>query len=867
MLKAHSTCTTTPKKLLTTLLVLCLVVALPAVVFAAPATDDGSAPRTTSAREQKSSPAARSEASSKASSATSSTDSRAQADGTPAASAAGSDAHVGNAHASNAPSDKKVATFGSPAPNAASAEAPPLKTDSDNLVRWDLTADELRSFNDAEFMEAEGNVLLQRGSEYLKADFARYYSSTKWVYLQGNVRVKTGKDEIKAEEAEFDMRSRVGWLKNGSIFMSDPHTYVSGEHINKHWGDVYSFKQAKVTTCDGDVPAWSMTADEAVVEVDGYARLNKPAFNIKDHSVLAVPYFLVPVKTSRQTGLLMPQMGQSSTKGAYYNQPFFWAINENNDLTVNEFVMGDRGFMHGLEFRSRPASDTTIWARADWMWDKRRVTSDSGEYGGDGLVRKNNERYWVRGMIDSVLPDPAWRFKMDLDYVSDQYFLSEFKNDFSGFNRSRNELFNLFNRDLQEKDQHRRSGFLLSRDWERLTIGLSANYWQDQTLGHGNKPHSEDTTVQQLPQIDAFLHKGKILPDFPLEFQAAGQAVYMHRRTGTRGGRYEFIPKATLPINTRYGSIIANVGVVQTLYDTEKRSRTKKDGDEKSGLQWGDSRAVAMGDIAAFTEFARVFTFDAPQLHISQETVGENRWTALRHSMQPRVEMRYRANEDQGRLPWYSEEDRILPRTELVYSLTNVLSIKEDKIVMAKDPKTGEMVPERVSDYRELASLRLEHSYDYRESTRDLERDTYPRRPSGDVYAELTTQVWENVSFTTRNSWSPYMGTFTRHQSGINLAVPAYGDFYFGYDKRKKVEEYDREQRRVNYLSVGFKTAQVGAWSLGVAHKYDYKNHDNYETDLDLIYNHQCFKLIGRVNIEPQEENYQLLVQITGLGD
>ena len=745
-----------------------------------------------------------------------------------------------------------------------------METEDERMVRWDLTADSLTTFNDAEIMEAKGNVILKRGNETLKADFARYYMATNWVFLKGNVIVNNGKDELSSEEAEFDLRSRVGWLKKGRIFMAGPHTYVAGDHINKHWGDVYTFKNAKITTCDGDVPAWSMTADEAVVEVDGYARLSRAAFQVKDVPLAYSPYFIVPVKTERQTGFLAPEYGQSNTKGFYYNQPFFWAIDEHSDLTVNEEFMGKRGFMHGLEYRAKPASDATVWLRGDYMWDKVRKTDQAdGEYGGDGQLRDNYDRYWLRGMIDARLPDPAWRFKADIDYVSDQYFLSEFKNDFSGFKRSRNELDKLFHRELQEKDLKRQTGFLLTRDWERGSIALSSTYLQNQYLGNGNTPHSEDDTVQRLPQFDAFLYKGRIFPHIPLELDATGQAVYMYRRSGTRGARYEVVPTLTMPLNSRYGSIIASAGLTQTLYDTENPSHSLVDGQgNRQPKQNKDSRTIPHVNVAGFTEFSRVFSLDREPLTVSKKNTGDSRWLALRHSVQPRVEFRFRSKENQARNPYYNAEDRLAPTTELVYSVTNVLTAKKERVVMVKDEATGEMTPELSTSYQEVMSLRLEQSYDYREATRDQDREEYPRRPFGDVFSDLTFYLNDYLSLSTRNNWSPYEGEFVRHQSGVVLTAPDYGRLYVGYDIRRQIEEYNRRyQNRINYLRTELDTANFGPWSLNVSYSQDYKNFDNRETEVGLIYTHQCFQIIGRVSVEPQEENYGLYIVLTGLGN
>ncbi len=751
---------------------------------------------------------------------------------------------------------------------ALAAENPlEMQTEDDRLVRWDLSADSVTNLNDAEIVEAKGNVYLRRGNEYLKADFARYYASTKWVYLQGHVIVRMGKDEIKAEEAEFDLRSRVGWLKQGQLFMEGPHAYLSGERIDKHWGDVYTFNQAKVSMCDGDVPAWSITADQAVVEIDGYARLSHSTFQMKDVPVAYAPFFIVPVKTDRQTGLLTPEFGKSSQKGFFYNQPFFWAINESSDLTLNEYFMSKRGFMHGIEYRTHPTADSTGWVRFDWLNDNERNTSDlEGKYTGDGLVRTNSERYWLRGMLDTRFDTPNWRFKADLDYVSDQYYLSEFKQGFSGFSRSRNELFSLFSRDLAERDTNRVSGMLLTHDWERGYVAFSSKYTQDSSLGHGNKPTASDTTLQRLPQFDAFLHKGRIFPDFPLEAQASIQAGYMYRRSGTRGARYEVAPQLLLPLNSRFGSIIARAGLFQNIYATERPSRNDPNYNTAQPREKDTATTTQDFSIAAFTEFSKVYTFDST-LAATKENVGKTEMSGLRHSIQPRVEWIYRPLANQERAPYYDENDRHVPRTELVYSLTNVLTRKRDTVTLAKDDK-GNMVPTKKASYTDLLRLRVEQGYDYREANRDSALEDFARRPMTDVLTELTVSPIDYLSVRARGNWSPYENDFTRQTLSMAVTWPTYGSVSVGYDSRSKLEEYTRRQAEdIQFITLGATLGPWGPFYLSGTYFYDYETLKNHEMSLNLTYQHQCFSIMGRMYIEPQEKSYQLLVQLTGLGD
>ncbi len=764
-----------------------------------------------------------------------------------------------------------IALSGLCVPAAFAAESPLImQTEDDRTVKWDLTADSLSSLSNEEVLEAKGNVYLRRGSEYLKADYARYYLSTKWVYLKGNVQVRLGRDELKAEEAEFDLSSKVGWLKKGQVFMEGPHTYLTGDHITKYWGDVYSFKRAKVTTCDGDVPAWSITADEAVVEIDGYARLSHTSFQVKDTPVAYAPYFIVPTKTTRQSGFLTPEYGISSSKGLDVNLPFFWAINDRSDLTVNERFMDLRGFMHGLRYRARPDSDSMGWFRVDWLQDKK--TNDEvadGDYTDDDLKRANPERWWVRGMYDSVLPNPEWRLKADLDFVSDQDYLSEFEKDFGGFQDSRDELFDLFRRDLQEKNRDRVSGVLLTRDWERAGLALSAEYTQNPGFGHGNESISEDPTVQRLPQLDAFWHQGRVLDAVPLEFAAQGQAGYFYRRNGTRGARYEINPRVTLPVTSRFGGIVANAGLRQSVYDTENPSHSISGSSSTAPpRESSENRTLFEYDVAGTTDFARVYALASPALPVTTESVGQSRNVAVRHSIQPRLEYFYRPQEDQDSNPYYDSDDRLLPRTEMVYSLTNVITTKRERVVMGKDEE-GKDVPRLETDYVDLVRLRVGQGYDHREESRDEEVDRYPRRPFGDIFADLEIALTDTLSLETRNNWSPYLDEFTRHQSGLGFQLPYWhARGFFGYDYRSELDEYKRTRdREYNYLttSVGFDLGP--SFNFSGSYSYDVVDPDNQETELRLTYNDQCYQIVGRMSIEPDDRSYGLMIVLTGLGD
>ncbi len=743
-----------------------------------------------------------------------------------------------------------------------------MQTDENNNISWNLTADRMDALSDAEVLEAFGNVVLQRGTEYLKADYARYYHSTRWVYVSGNVEVHFGEDTIKASEAEFDLGNRTGWLKNGEIFMAGPHTYVSGSHIDKHWGDVYSFKNAKFTSCDGDSPAWSFTADEAVVELDGYAQLWNTAFQIKDVPVMSVPFMVVPVKKERQSGFLLPEVGYGSMRGVYYNQPYFWAIDDSRDLTLNEYFMSNRGFMQGLEYRSRASETEQFWGRFDIMYDKRRVTSDSEDryFSGDGLVRDNNLRFWLRGMYDANLPGPAkqWQFRSNFDYVSDAYFLREFDNGFSGYGASRDNLFNLFNRDLTESDTNRVSTALLFRDWERATLAFSGTYTQNINLSNGNLKPSLDTTVQTLPEVDFFLHKGRILQDLPLEIYGSAQGAYMFRRTGTRGARYDLSPGLAMPLNGKYGSLRLEAALGQTIYQTEVGPYENRDHHET-----GTTRTLPSFGMDASTELVRDFLMnsDVSQAKFAAESpVGTTRWTGVRHLVQPRVGYVNLRQQNQDRNPYYDAYDRIEGRNEIIYSLDNVLVRRREAVQTQKDA-SGKEEKYVTADYQEFFRLRLAQIYDIKESKRTEQLDEYERQPFRDIVVEASIVASTYFSLNNRTDISPYSGKITRHSHGANLNVPGWGNLYGGMTFLKKTDDYYRKwQEDTALVTLSGNVDIYGPWSAGFFYNWDLKGDLEASKGLEVTYTDQCYQISAMVWRNERETSYQLMFSLNGLG-
>ncbi len=745
-----------------------------------------------------------------------------------------------------------------------------MTNENEESVTWNLTADKLTSLNTSKVLEGEGNVVLRQGNDYLKADFMRYYAATNWVFLRGNVQAKMGSDVLEAEEAEFDLGNRIGWLKNGRVFVEGPHMYLAGERVDKHWGDTYSFHNAKITVCDGDVPAWSLFAKEAKLELDGYAELWHTSFAVKDTNVAYMPLMVVPVKVKRQTGLLFPEFGRSRKMGTWYSQPFYWAIDDSRDMTLTEQWFEKRGLMHGVEYRSQTDSASKSWWRADYLWDKKIDRTEADEDSSlrrDGLVRTNHERYWLRGMYDGVLGDPRWKLRATVDYVSDQNYLREFKQGTGGFSRTRDTLEDLFGRDLQEIDENRENEVQLTRDWDRVGLALSSRYEQNPDIGHGNLTSSEDTTLQRLPQMDMYLYKGALpvgaveASSLPVDIEATLQAVNFYRNKGTYGSRFDMHPSLSVPLVSDYGTVITTAGWRYTQYMTEREEPLRG----SSGDDRGTSRSLPDFSISAFTEVARNFDLNADgSFAASDDNVGEQQLLALRHSVQPTLSYAVVSNEEQDDNPYYDREDRVDPENELRFSLVNVLARKTGKVTKVE----GEDGPEPVmrERYGEWIRFRLEQGYNLREADRTEALDEYRRRPLTDIEAELTYTPLEYLRLRTRSFLSPYSGDITRHEHSVSLFDSRIGSITTGLDFRDSYDEYLRQRKnRLRMTRTSATLAYFQPFLFEGLYRADMETGEDLEKGLQITYNHQCFQLIFEYSKTTDDEGVRFLVKIPGL--
>jgi LPS-assembly protein len=736
--------------------------------------------------------------------------------------------------------------------------------------QWNLAADRIIGQHGSEYIEAVGGATLVRGLNTLKADFIRYYQASRWVILRGNVRVLWEGDVLEAEEAEFDLTSMQGWLKRGKIYVAKTNSHVETAYARKYGTSSYRFQNAKFTACDGDKPAWSFTAEDGDLNLDGRTQLWGSRFNVMDQPVAYSPFLSLPGSGKRQSGLLIPELSHSSRRGYSVNQPYYYVVDEERDLTFFENAMSSRGLMQGLEYRHTENSRTKGDWRMDFLHDRKvaaKLYDEELYQQSDGLLRPNRNRWWARSKYDGFVVDPDWNFKLDMDMVSDQNYLREFGSGASGFETSRRNFLKDFGRDIEVADSlTRTSTAFVSRSWEKYGVTAKASWIQNLAYMNGNNSASKNPTTQSLPELNAFAFKDS-LAGTPFDLEAASRFNYFWREYGTRGVRTDLHPTLSLPLNMGPVTLIPSGGLRNTAYTvggyTNEPTTT-------TGNKTPTRTLYELG-FTGFTEFSRVFSLADQPLAATVENIGKNEWGAVRHSVTPRLEFAYvPAPKSQDRLPYFDSLDRLNRQNLVTYSLTNVFDRKRSSVVAGPNKPGADgnsTIPVAGTDYLDFLRVRVEESFNRDEAARTDQLGTYSKRPFSDVMLETSIRPEKYLTLTTKTYYSPYLNRPTEHENSITLTKEKLGELRFGYDYLHPVDEYTRHRTNdVQVLTLGADYQLTEKLKFTSDYRMDIAAHSDLEKSAGFVWRDQCYEIQLKYARKPSDQSVELRFNLLDFG-
>ncbi|MFQ5780828.1 MAG: LPS-assembly protein LptD, partial [Nitrospiria bacterium] len=235
-----------------------------------------------------------------------------------------------------------------------------------------LKADRLEYLKEEDLYLAEGSVGVRQGEIRIEADSLRLENTTGILRATGNVHFADGENLADADRAELDVNTKLGVLYNSSLFIKSDNYYLKGKRIERRALDRYELQDGSFTACECEKdPDWQIRARRLRVSLEKFLVARDIVFYANDLPIFYLPYLIYPVKTKRQTGLLVPRLGYSSRHGFRYRQDFFWAIAQNQDATFTFEHKGSKGDGLAIAYRYLLSRNSGGTIKTDYFLDRK----------------------------------------------------------------------------------------------------------------------------------------------------------------------------------------------------------------------------------------------------------------------------------------------------------------------------------------------------------------------------------------------------------------------------------------------------------------------------------------------------------------
>jgi hypothetical protein len=491
------------------------------------------------------------------------------------------------------------------------------------------------------YIVATGGVDVRYGSQRIQARRIEMDLTDETVLAEGDVILDEGPRRIAGQRMEFDLGSQTGTVYDAKASFGDD-LYFYGAEMSKVGPDVYEVVDGILTACEKENPAWSFRLARARVVMEGFARIYNTTIRVKKLPLLYAPFMLVPAKTERAAGFLMPNLGYSQRYGTVIGAAWFQPFGDSYDATISGETYSEGINAGGLEFRYAP------------------VLGTSGEFD-SYVVQDSNNIFGDPGTEDEL----RWRIRWQHQSRNLPFGLSAVANitDFSDFN-----FFRDFSRNFNSITlRNIQSAGYLQGSWGKQSATLLVEN-QEQFITTGVV-----RSRRQLPELEYSLRSAQI-GGLPIYF-STGAGLHSIEVETTGPDETETIaferayvtPQISVPLGTTWLSATLSASGKAVWY-TDSLCVPDESG---ARVYTGESISQSSGAFAANIvgpSFSRVF----------HEGLGQ--WAKFKHVVEPRWDYNVTGEvDDEELIPRFDQIDNSSLATERVtFRLINRLLAKPE---------------------------------------------------------------------------------------------------------------------------------------------------------------------------------------------
>ena len=371
-------------------------------------------------------------------------------------------------------------------------------------------------------------LILRQGSRELGADGGRYDRESGEFTAVGNVEFRDPDTWVQGKAASYNATTGLFSIEGAEYELFKVPARGSAGRIALEATQELSLTDITYTSCARGKDDWLLHAGSLQVNREtGTATARNARLEFKGVPILYLPYLTYPVDNRRKSGLLLPDIGNSSQRGIEFALPYYLNLAPNYDATLTPAYLSRRGVQAKAEFRYLRDGTSGIL---------------SGEFLPNDAITKEN-RGQLSWFNQSRLP-AGWRSTIDATDVTDSAYYEDLSSSLASTSQThlrRRVDFELFNETWFTR--------LRVEDYETLDEGITP----------GNEPY------RRIPEL-SIIGQWPNAP-FGFELGLASEATYFDRSTGVTGLRAHLLPEVSLPLQFRSLSVVPYAGLDYTGYN------------------------------------------------------------------------------------------------------------------------------------------------------------------------------------------------------------------------------------------------------------------------------------------------------------
>lgn len=264
----------------------------------------------------------------------------------------------------------------------------------------------------------------------LTAERVEFDPENQTLSAEGEPDLREKSDRLVGGEIRYDMERQAGLVREGLTTFEDGLYY--GDSIVREGDGTLRVNGGTYTTCSNEKPHYRISSGRMKVYFDDKVVARPVVMYIGEMPVLALPFYVFPIKKDRHSGFLIPQLeiGLSENKGRFVkNFGYYWAPNDYCDFTawadyyeqskwiahletryklryvlsgsvdasfMEEMLYNKRRWDLGFEHMQELGRNWTLSAAGDFRSDAT-YASDANQSIQESVNRSLHSQLWLRG--------------------------------------------------------------------------------------------------------------------------------------------------------------------------------------------------------------------------------------------------------------------------------------------------------------------------------------------------------------------------------------------------------------------------------------------------------------------------------------